>query len=218
MKKVFLFIAVVLLISGCRKEENPVIRQETGQVINYAGADHCSIIIELQNGQKIIPLQYPTDFKFFHGQQLLISYSEIPNIISTCDKGVSSTIYNIEEISPGPAIIDLHQEELESRPNTPVIIHNVTVENDYLMLKVSFSGGCRSHTFDLINVEGEEQSENTAVLMLHHNSNDDMCEAALTMDLKFDVSKLKEQDYTSFIFKALLLDGTIHVEQFDFDA
>jgi len=218
VKKIILLISVVLLLAACQKEDEPVIKQEAGHVLNYAGADHCSIIIELENGQKIIPMQYPTDFKFYHGQQLLITYSEIPNLISTCDKGVSSTIYNIEEVSPGPAIINLYQDEMEGLTNTPVIVHNVTVEDDFLKMKVSFSGGCRNHTFDLINVEGEEQTEDTAVLMLHHNSNDDMCEAVLTMDLKFDISSLSDQGYTSFYFKALLLDGEIHVEQFNIES
>ncbi|HZH73215.1 MAG TPA: NigD-like C-terminal domain-containing protein [Mariniphaga sp.] len=218
MKKIILFISVVFLLAACQKEEEPAIKQAAGHVLNYAGANHCSIIIELENGKKIIPMQYPTDFKFYHGQQLLITYAEIPNVISTCDKGVSSTVYNIEELSPGPAIVDLHQDEMEGLPNTPVILHNVTVEDGFLKMKVSFSGGCRNHTFNLINVEGEEQTEDTAILMLHHDSNDDMCEAALTMDLKFDISSLSDQGYTSFFFKALLLDGEIHVEQFDIES
>src|SRR5690554_7911360 len=112
MKKIILFISVVFLLAACQKEEEPAIKQAAGHVLNYAGANDCSIIIELENGKKIIPMQYPTVFKFYDGHQLLITYAVIPIVIITCDRGVSSPVFYNEELSQVLAIVVLHQEVL----------------------------------------------------------------------------------------------------------
>ena len=212
MKKLILFSLAILLLAGCRKDEEPLILQDTGIVMNYAGADHCSIVIELDNGQNIIPLHYPEEFKFFHGQQLLLTYSEIPNAISTCGKGAGSTIFQVEEIACGPQITEPEPGDYNNMPNDPVLIHQISLEDDCLKVRVAFSGGCKNHTFNLVKVEGDEQEEDTAVLELRHDSDGDFCEAFLTMDIRFNVSSLKEQGYKQFYFKALLLTGETYIE------
>lgn len=204
MKQITLFIALIFLFTGCQQNDEQQVYQETGTVLDYAGADHCSFVIELDNGQKILPLYYPDDFEFVNGQKLLVSYSELPNVISTCGKGIVSEIVQIEEIACGSPVMVYEPEVIHSLPNDPVYLHNLTLEGDCLKLKVSFSGGCRNHIFELVKLDEEEEEEGIAVLGLRHDAKGDICEAALTMDLSFDVSSLKEQGYTHFYFQAQL--------------
>src|SRR5690554_3596374 len=101
MKQIAIPILLIFIFVSCDKHEEPVINQETGVVLNYAGADHCSFVIELDNGQEILPLYYPDDFEFINGQRVLVSYTELPNVVSTCGKGMVSKITHIEEIACG---------------------------------------------------------------------------------------------------------------------
>ena len=153
MKLLFLLLLSLLLVTGCKLNEVPEVYQETGVVVNYAGAEHCSIVIHLDNGKKILPLHYPSEFIFTQGQRLLLSYTELPNVLSTCGKGVASDILNVEEISCGSQLIEISQDEYHLLPNDPVFIHNTFIEGDCLNLKVSFSGGCRNHLFNLVKIQ-----------------------------------------------------------------
>lgn len=216
MKQLSLFILSLILFTGCQQNEEPEIQQETGVVVNYAGAEHCSIVIELDNGQKIQPLDYPEGFVFIQGQRLLVNYTVLPNIISTCDKGTVCEILSIEELECGSPVTEIEPEDYSSIPNDPLTIHDISIDGDCLYLKVSFSGGCQNHTFNLIRVDGEHSDEETAVLELRHDANGDLCEAALSMDLRFNLSALNDEGYKQFIFNALLENGETYSEMFAF--
>lgn len=215
MKHILLLLHALFLFAACRQNEEPVVYQETGVVVNYAGAEHCRVVIELDNGQKILPLYHPEDFVFFQGQRLLLNYRELPNIMSTCGKGIASEIIHVEEISCGAPLTEIGLNEYNSLPNDPVYIHEVFIDGDCLHLKVSFSGGCRNHAFHLAKINDDQQENETALLELRHDANGDLCEAALSLELRFNISDLREQGYQQFMFQAVLENGDTFSELFE---
>ena len=208
MKKTYLiFILFAVFLSGCQEKEEMTF-QETGVVINYAGTNHCSFIIELDNGTNIQPLHYPEDFEFVQGQRVLVDYKKLPNVIPTCDKGIACDILNVEELGCGVMLTDLYAHNYDSLPNDPVYLHEVSVIGDCLQLKLSFSGGCKNHVIELARIHELNQEENEIpVLEIRHNANNDMCEAWLTQEIQFDIMTLKEAGITRFYLKALLISG-----------
>ncbi len=214
MKPFILFILSLILFTGCQQNEEPEIQQETGVVVNYAGAEHCSIVIELDNGQKIQPLNYPEGFVFIQGQRLLLNYTVLPNIISTCGKGTVCEILSIEELECGSPVTEIVPEDYSSFPNDPLTIHDISIDGECLYLRVSYSGGCQNHSFNLVRADEEHSDEDTPVLELRHDANGDLCEAALSMELRFNLSTLKDEGYKQFIFKALLENEETYSEMF----
>jgi hypothetical protein len=66
-------------------------------------------------------------------------------------------------------------------------------EDDILTLSVSYSGGCEEHDFDLYwDGSFAETALPFANLLMFHENNNDMCEAYITEEIQFDISKLKE--------------------------
>lgn len=208
MKKIFLIITVLTIIfTSCQEKEELTFR-ETGVVIDFAGSEHCSFIIELDNGEKIQPLHFPEEFEFMHGQRVLVDYVKLPNVIPTCDKGVACDILNVEELNCGSSIIDLYAHNYDSLANDPVHLHEVAVDGDCLYLKLSFSGGCQNHKIELARIHSDTGNENEIPLLeIRHDAKGDMCEAWLTQEIQFDLAPLKEVGITRFQLKALLMSG-----------
>ncbi len=217
MKQLIILISLIIMLVGCQQNEEPAILQETGVVVNYAGTDYCSIVIELDNGQKIQPLYYPENFEFIQGQRLLVNYSELPNIVSTCGKGTVCEIINVEVLDCGFPVTEAEGEELDTFPNDPVNIIEIAVNEDCLFLLVSYSGGCQKHEFDLVENNEKDADEDTAIIELRHDGNNDLCEAALSTELQFNLLSLKEKGYTKFQFNALLENGETYTEIFDLE-
>ena len=74
----------------------------------------------------------------------------------------------------------------------PFWLGDVRIEGDILSLVVTYSGGCEEHEFALWTTPEYAESEPAQHgLFLTHNANGDMCEAAITQELRFDISPLK---------------------------
>lgn len=72
-----------------------------------------------------------------------------------------------------------------------VEINSVSIDGNIMTLKVSFSGGCEGHQFELIGSEMVMKSlPGKRPVALIHNANGDMCEAYLTEEIQFDISEL----------------------------
>jgi hypothetical protein len=72
-------------------------------------------------------------------------------------------------------------------------INSASIEKDELVMSVSYSGGCRDHIIDLYSYTGIMKSNPPQMnLVLSHNANGDMCEAYITKNIRFDLSKIKE--------------------------
>ena len=72
--------------------------------------------------------------------------------------------------------------------NTPPVINE-----DVLILNVSYGGGCKAHDFTLVVTSGVFRESNPVELqaIIAHNANGDSCEAWLTETYHFDLSALK---------------------------
>ena len=71
-------------------------------------------------------------------------------------------------------------------------IDEVAIDADTLEIVVTYPGGCEEHEFQLIAWSYFMESYPVqANILLSHNANGDTCEAAITEELRFDLSPLK---------------------------
>ncbi len=87
-------------------------------------------------------------------------------------------------------------------------LNNVSIEKDTLVLNVSYSGGCKDHTFDLIWKGGNffETNPLQADLFLIHNANNDNCEAYITKELKFDLTPIKDSALQQYQLEEFIIN------------
>jgi len=78
-----------------------------------------------------------------------------------------------------------------SDKNDPFEIRDVEIKGDSVNITVSYSGGCRRHTFEIIwnGIISPTDPPSTGLIILH-DSNGDMCEALITETLKFSMANL----------------------------
>ena len=215
MKRTFrLIVLSIFILSACQKEDN-ITYQETGTVVDYAGAGNCGIIIELDNGNRIQPLYYPDGFTFSNGQRVLVEYTELPNVVSACDRGAASDIKYVEELSCAP-YVDLYFNNYDSLARDPVIIHDAFVAGDCLQIKLSHIGGCQEHNIDLARMHPwTASSTNIPTFEIRHNANGDLCEALFTKELRFDLSPLILEGKKEFVLTAKLTNGEMYNKIFE---
>lgn len=73
-------------------------------------------------------------------------------------------------------------------------IMDVSVVGDSIHIAVQFSGGCQSHTFQMISNGNMLKSLPPQLpLYLEHNANGDNCRALVTKKLAFDLKPLRAQ-------------------------
>lgn len=218
MRQILLSIFVFSVIfTSCMQDKNLETFQETGVVIDYAGAGNCSFVIELDNGSRIQPMYYPEGFEFAQGQRVLVEYVELPDVISTCDRGAASEVKYIEELSCAP-YVDLYFENYDSLARDPIYLHEAFVDGDCLHLKISYSGGCRDHTIDLARMNAwYTGSASIPTFEIRHDANDDLCEAYFTKELAFDLTPLKLEGKTEFVLTSKLADGTVYNKLFEYN-
>lgn len=210
-------ILFVIVFVGCQQDEE-IMLQETGIVVDYAGAGNCRFVIELDNGSRIQPLYYPEGFTFAHGQRVLVEYVELPNVISGCDRGTATDIKYAEELSCAP-YVDLYFENYDSLARDPIFLHEAFVDGDCLYLKLSYSGGCQEHTIELARMHPWTASSTTVpTFEIRHNANGDLCEAYFTKELRFDLTQLKSEGKTEFVLTAKLINGEIYNKLFDLNS
>jgi hypothetical protein len=73
----------------------------------------------------------------------------------------------------------------------PFVLDSVIFDCDSISIIVSYSGGCKQHTFEIIWSETLSDTEppQTGIIILH-DANEDACEAYITETLTFSVSDL----------------------------
>lgn len=71
-------------------------------------------------------------------------------------------------------------------------IEAASVKRDVLELRISYSGGCEEHAFDLYSTRGIYESKPPqADVYLSHEGNGDACRQLIRKELTFDLSPLK---------------------------
>ena len=75
----------------------------------------------------------------------------------------------------------------------PFVLDSAIFNCDSISIIVSYSGGCKQHTFEIIWSENLSDTEppQTGMIILH-DANDDACEAYITETLTFSVSDLAD--------------------------
>jgi hypothetical protein len=218
MKQLFLFAIIAfsaLLFTGCENDNHEVKIEETGMVVDYAGAGNCGFVIELDNGSRIQPLYYPAGFTFSQGQRVHVEYVELGNVVPSCDRGTPAEIVFIEELSCAP-YVNLYFSNYDSLSRDPVHLHEAFVDGDCIQIKISYSGGCKPHTIDLARMHPWiPGSSSVPVFEIRHNANNDLCEAWFTKELRFDLSSLKKEGKKEFVLTAKLIDGTVYNKIFE---
>lgn len=207
MKQLILILSLFLFVLVSCQEEEEILYQATGIVVDHAGSGNCGIVIELDNGNKVIPMYYPEEHTFVNGQRVAVDYYELNRVTTDCHKGIACEIKYVEELACAP-YTDLYFENYDSLARDPIHIHEAYVDGDCLYFKVSYSGGCQNHTIDLIRLHSSMTGEfDLPIFEISHNSNNDLCEGWFTQKFRYDLKILKEGGKKEFILTAKLLDG-----------
>lgn len=211
----FLLTVIVLALASCNNSDDEIKLDDTGMVIDYAGSGNCGFVIELDNGNRILPLYFPEGFTFAQGQRVHVEYVELSTTVSSCDRGIPADVAFIEELNCA-SYVDLYFSNYDSLARDPIYLHEAFVDEDCLQIKISYSGGCKQHTIDLARMHPWIPGSSTVpVFEIRHNGNGDMCEAYFTRELRFDLSPLKAEGIKEFVLTAKLTDGTVYNKIFD---
>jgi len=216
MKRIsYLFFLLTIYLAACHNDEDEILLQDTGIVVDYAGAGNCGYVIELENGSKIQPMYYPSGFVFSAGQRVLVEYTELHNIESPCGRGIASDVKYIEELNCTP-YLDLYFSNYDSLARDPVFIREAFIDGNCLQIQLSYTGGCEEHTIELAYMHPwTASSSSVPTFEIRHNANDDMCEAFFTKDFRFDLSPLILAGKKEFVLTAKLTNGEVYNEIFD---
>lgn len=211
----FFLTVIVLAFASCNSSDDEIKLDDTGMVIDYAGSGNCGFVIELDNGNRILPLYYPEGFTFAQGQRVHVEYVELSTTVSSCDRGIPADVVFIEELNCA-SYVDLYFSNYDSLARDPVYLHEAFVDEDCLQIKISYSGGCKQHTIDLARMHPWIPGNSAVpVFEIRHNGNGDMCEAYFTREFRFDLSPLKAEGIKEFVLTAKLTDGTVYNKIFD---
>jgi hypothetical protein len=89
-----------------------------------------------------------------------------------------------------------------SETGMPYKLDSLTVNGDVLSAWVSYSGGCKEHSFELISNGMYAKSLPPKLsLCLRHSSDTDMCKKLVMQELKFDLSSVRYKGANSMTVK-----------------
>jgi hypothetical protein len=94
-----------------------------------------------------------------------------------------------------------------SQVTTPTTINDVKLNGNTLMMSISYTGGCATHTFDLVGSEMISKSlPPIRSINLIHNANDEACKREMFDTLYFDITNLAYKKELGSVIK-LNLNG-----------
>ncbi len=94
-----------------------------------------------------------------------------------------------------------------------VDFEQISLEGDILTLKISYTGGQKNHTFELIGT-GEYMESNPIQIafVLSHDANGDLGESSITKILSFDLKPLIEDFFQVYSFFSFPVSLKINLE------
>jgi len=198
--KTILFIAVLMLLSVACLEvgyydgfpDNQNLKE--AEIVYYGApeVDGCGWLIKV--GDLLYhPEQLDDRFKT-DNLPVRIDFIETRDVFRCGRGGVSYKtirILKVEELNRKKEVGILQDTRWNKLKMDPFRMDSVLVDGDTLRLKVSYSGGCREHTFNLWKLPPNALVPPTPELLLDHNANEDMCEAWLTRWLAFSLKPIR---------------------------
>jgi hypothetical protein len=80
------------------------------------------------------------------------------------------------------------------------VIDSVKINNDIISIFVNYSGGCKTHIFELYsNAEYAKSLPLQTWVCLKHINNDDACRQLISEELKFNISQLQYKGQNTVI-------------------
>lgn len=192
---IMLFLGIVLA-SSCRLQPNEDCGCEFKKgTIVYGGApevDGCGWIVFIDS-VSYHPVNLGEDFQI-PDLPVLIKYVADPEEFRCGRGGISYPSIRITEIRKNAGEVEMLREgEWDKYAMDPFHLDSAYVENDWLMMQVSYSGGCREHEFHLWKLPPNALVPPPVELALSHDSNGDLCEAYITRWLIYSLVPLRER-------------------------
>lgn len=165
-------------------------------MVVYGGApevDGCGWLITIDSAT-FHPVNLGIDFQI-SDLPILIKY-EYLELTEEFRCGRGGTIYpsiritGIKKNSPEVGI--LGEDEWDKYSMDPFRLDSAYVDDDWLYMRVSYSGGCRNHELNLWKLPPNALTPPPVELALSHDANGDMCEAYITRWLTFSLVPLRE--------------------------
>ncbi len=107
-------------------------------------------------------------------------------------------------------------DEIRDLKRAPYIIKSIQLFENEIQIKISYTGGCKTHDFQLVvNRNSISKLTKDINLNLSHNDNDDRCKRIVNEKLAFDLSPLLQLIYPQDLKNdtKLFIDGR-SVEKF----
>lgn len=135
------------------------------------------------------------------GLDVLVKYTDDPEEFRCGRGGTEYPSIRITEIKKSAEEVGiLKDDEWGKYSMDPFRLDSAYIEEDWLMIKVSYSGGCKSHDLHLWKLPPNALNPPPVELALSHNANGDMCEAYLTRWLVFSLIPLREKGKREITF------------------
>ena len=113
----------------------------------------------------------------------------------------SNRVITIAQLPSGTKLIGiLNKDQKPDLISANFNLLNLSIQEDYLKLNVTYGGGCRSHEF---HAYLKQKSQDTITIGIIHNANDDPCRALLEETIWFDLSTMQEKKKSSLYVKVL---------------
>ena len=90
----------------------------------------------------------------------------------------------------------LDSDEIRDLKRVPYIIKSIRLFENEIQIKISYTGGCKTHDFQLVvNRNSISKLTKDINLNLSHNDNDDRCKRIVSENLVFDLLPLLQLIY-----------------------
>jgi hypothetical protein len=117
--------------------------------------------------------------------------------VTSIDLINDSTQYNKLIVNRGASISDAYQ------------IDSAWIIDNWLNVRVSYSGGCKFHHFNAYYGGSSVYTEWPIIdILLTHQANGDLCEAYVTQELTINLNWLTNTDWSQSEFSVILQNGS----------
>ena len=125
----------------------------------------------------------------------------IPLLWTACEEDNASPVINLTDTSDVTVTADISRfaSFKNNRNSDPFEIRKILRSEDIIQVIVQYSGGCEAHAFEVLWNEELYEKENghygfnMTELVITHNANGDLCEAAITDTLTIALDDLSDQ-------------------------